>query len=807
MALQATFLADFASFYDAVQKAEVQLKSFDTGVAGVEKSLNKMTDGFSGRRIITEATLMAEAVERAGGVSTLTAKELQAVGAKSAEAAEKMRALGMEVPKNVQSLSELAEEARKTGQQGSVLDATWAKMTASFTAGAIIERATTALFDMGVEVFRNAVKIGDLSDKTKLSTDFIQEMMHVADQTGSSFEGMTQAAYNLGVRLAGGSGSVRDAVVDLGLDLEALRRMPLEQKWAVVTAALQGVRDESERNRLGAKLMGTAYEEAASAISRGYNQAAADASKMSESTIRAAQEWDDAWGKSITWLKAFLAEVSLLGQMDEIKEVAGNYRQLGVQLGLLSPQAKEFSDIVLTSEATQKSWNDRLREAEGLVAGLSREQLREIDVARRLGATNEELIDDFELTADALRVLEELQRKDATAKTEMAAAAKRLSDAEDELASAGDGWRGTLAAMNQETVAAIRYYLEAGVSQGALAIKYEQTATQVRAVASAIAEEERATNSAAEASERLARVRDLQLQAASKLWNEYNALVVERTGTTTDIQIAGIHRWAADIAAQTQRAGSWTEDFYNALQRLTKEKIDHVKVDWSALRDHSRLKLDETAEKARATYEAMLARSGEFSTGTIEHFRRAAEEAELAALRWSDSVGSAVDHMSEKTAAGARQMAAEAEGVALSWSQAMDLVGKGKGTMSFSMPAGSSWGWAGPEGQVFNATGGIPTAGPNMNYPGFANGVENFKGGLAYVHKDEALVNLSPGTSVIPASKISATGGRGSGGNTYNSFTINAGMGSSASEIARLVKVALLESARDMGQRLPSGGR
>jgi len=37
--------------------------------------------------------------------------------------------------------------------------------------------------------------------------------------------------------------------------------------------------------------------------------------------------------------------------------------------------------------------------------------------------------------------------------------------------------------------------------------------------------------------------------------------------------------------------------------------------------------------------------------------------------------------------------------------------------------------------------------------PGFAHGVTDFAGGIAKVHKNEALVNLSPGTDVIPATR------------------------------------------------------
>ena len=49
---------------------------------------------------------------------------------------------------------------------------------------------------------------------------------------------------------------------------------------------------------------------------------------------------------------------------------------------------------------------------------------------------------------------------------------------------------------------------------------------------------------------------------------------------------------------------------------------------------------------------------------------------------------------------------------------------------------------------------------PNIpQIPHFQSGIENFQGGLAYVHKDELLVNMPAGTSVVPASRSGAGGG------------------------------------------------
>jgi hypothetical protein len=49
MPINAKFTADFTSFNEAVQKAEVELRGFETGAGKVEKALSRMVDNFSGR--------------------------------------------------------------------------------------------------------------------------------------------------------------------------------------------------------------------------------------------------------------------------------------------------------------------------------------------------------------------------------------------------------------------------------------------------------------------------------------------------------------------------------------------------------------------------------------------------------------------------------------------------------------------------------------------------------------------------------------------------------------------------------------
>jgi len=120
MPITGRFEADFTKFLDAVRSAEVALVDMDKGAAGVSKRLENLTVSFSGRRVIQEATLMSDALERAGGTSKLTASELERVGAKAAEAAEKLTRLGYDVPPGIQKLADETAHLREKNDDAGI---------------------------------------------------------------------------------------------------------------------------------------------------------------------------------------------------------------------------------------------------------------------------------------------------------------------------------------------------------------------------------------------------------------------------------------------------------------------------------------------------------------------------------------------------------------------------------------------------------------------------------------------------------------------------------------------------------------
>lgn len=152
--ITAKFEADFASFYDAAKQAVIELDSMEKGAAKAETRLQGMADRFSGEKVIQQAQLMTEAVERLGGVSTLTEKELVQVGRVTNEAVEKMRALGMDVPKGMQ---DIANATKGAGAATESLGVSVSTLVASYVTYEAAIKLVTGAYDLLVGGMKAAI--------------------------------------------------------------------------------------------------------------------------------------------------------------------------------------------------------------------------------------------------------------------------------------------------------------------------------------------------------------------------------------------------------------------------------------------------------------------------------------------------------------------------------------------------------------------------------------------------------------------------------------------------------------------------
>jgi hypothetical protein len=100
-----------------------------------------------------------------------------------------------------------------------------------------------ALVGFGQDLIATAGALTDLNLKTGVSIEQLQRWAFVGAQAGVSTEQFADAAFKLGVKLAGGSGSVRDAVEKLGLSYEQLKAMSPDDQFNTIVRALEAMED------------------------------------------------------------------------------------------------------------------------------------------------------------------------------------------------------------------------------------------------------------------------------------------------------------------------------------------------------------------------------------------------------------------------------------------------------------------------------------------------------------------------------------------------------------------------------------
>ncbi len=324
MAVTAKFLADFSSFQDAVQKAEVQLRSMETGAGKVETSLNKMVDALSGRKLIQDATLSAEAVERIGGVTKLTSAELQRLGAQAQEAAAKLKAMGQDVPQNLQNIADAAKKAEGgfAGIGSSVL-----KMAGSLGIGLSVG----AIVSFGKSVFDTASNIHDMAEKLGISVEAVQGFKFASEQAGSSLDAVGIAINKMNANLSGGDKSTIAALGKAGLEFQSIRNMKPEDAFLAIADAIQKMPDPMEQSEVALKLFGKSASELLPAIKEGFRAASDGADKMSTETVNSLERAQDAWGKLAD--KVTIATGTIIANILKNRQFTAEYSQNVMKFG------------------------------------------------------------------------------------------------------------------------------------------------------------------------------------------------------------------------------------------------------------------------------------------------------------------------------------------------------------------------------------------------------------------------------------------------------------------------------------------
>jgi hypothetical protein len=339
-ALTATLRADITQFEKAITTAETKITGLSRSTTQVNNELKKFGNEFGGATLIRQANLMAKAVEDIGGVTKLTTAEQRKLSGSVDEALAKYRALGQEVPPSLVKIStelgnirkaeeeatraanELANAQKKAvGELASGVD----KAKGAFGAfdfgikslGAGIAGAFTvgAVINFGKSVVELGSQITDLSQRTGLSVEAVQEFKYIADQTGSSIDTFALATSKLSDKLVSGEKGTVNAVKELGLSLADLQRLSPEQAFTQIADAVGKIPDPMKQTQLAMDLFGKSGTEILPAIKSGFSdlrQEARDFGQvLSKESVAALDDFGDRFGRLMSGLKVVAAQTAI----------------------------------------------------------------------------------------------------------------------------------------------------------------------------------------------------------------------------------------------------------------------------------------------------------------------------------------------------------------------------------------------------------------------------------------------------------------------------------------------------------------
>lgn len=448
--------------------------------------LKRAVERFQGRALIDEAKRVSQAVAEVGGAAKLTDRELKQVRDTVTAATDKMRRMGEDVPPSMRKLNaeitalDAASAKASKGGISSMLGGLGSLRTLLPALSATA--AVAGLVRIGTAAFESAGHLIDLSQKTGLSTDALQEMQAVAAQTGTSVDAFTSNTFKLGVNVSTATTKVKDAAKDLKLSWEELSKASPEQQFRMVITALEGVTSTQERNRLGTAIFGKEFKEIAASVEEGYSKIAGAASKSSREQLEALDRAGDAWAKFKDDVsKAVTTTLGniVLGMQDleraadsmtffeKVKLFAkggGNFASYGAELKKLGNDLRQAEDQQKkNTQATQENipvttnYITKLRELQAELRTLDAADKAQIAAAMKLDGVTDELSTTVGVSVEALRLYTSQSKESAKATKELSAEeAKRkaildsfvMADYFDKLF--GTSVRAQIAATNQE---------------------------------------------------------------------------------------------------------------------------------------------------------------------------------------------------------------------------------------------------------------------------------------------------------------------------------------------------------------------
>lgn len=695
------------------------------------------------------------------GVADTAAATGQAAASDWATMAQAITAVSRQLADQKVKQQELKEHTSELGSTFTELKGTLSELAGAFGVAFSIDYAVDFLKSVAEEA--DALK--NLSLQTQISIDDLQILGGATREYGVSTEELGRALFQLKQRIAGGDDSVATAYHLMGMSLEQIKDMDPVTLFLETERGL-GRLQGNLRDTAAADLFGGRLGSSLLALSTGIDDAIDKSKQMnraSEESVKAAAEYASAIDRASHSVHSWVMEI-----------------EGGVALGfnVLTDAADKGATKWQIFKAMFIDWtNSGVRVGAStsaltaLLDGLNRKTEQNTDVidanqaaARRLLASHQAVTTALDAEAQAAVFMEAL-RSDAI-KPLLDFQAKDLAQLKE------------LGELNAKNAAAI------GV-----------TAAQYDAYVAAQERKKEADRLAAEEAKKAHEQEQQAILETTRLWDEYTQLVITQSGTSTQAQMAAIDRWAADLTAKVQKAGADTAEFYDALYALIDQKQQGVLINWTTIAAQSsetwKQNLQETAEKAAATYQFMVDHAERFRADTITKFGDVAAQAQIAADNWYTSWNDHLDQLDQHIADTDQKVKEAADAAAAVASTVESQFSLHGNDMAAKAAAAG--------GSVAHDDYGNPYVYiPGVNAPGHRASGGPVAAGMPYIVNERGA-----GTETfVPSTNGYIVPNGGVGGGVHVQITINGSVLSDERKIAEAVRSALETKLRSTGARI-----
>jgi predicted nucleic acid-binding Zn-ribbon protein len=514
--------ADFTDFQNAVDASTVKLKSFESGAASVEKQLSRMADSFTGQKIVQEATLMAAAIEKVGGVATLTGDELARAGETMEAAIAKLHATNEKIPPDIQAIADAAKTAEgswgsfvkgfdigdaiehplQTAQQGmgALAESIGPTAVAVVGIGAAAIVAGKEIFEFAEQTAKADAAVQDMSERTGMTVGSLSQYSSAATVAGSSLDTLGDAFFKLTKGMGENSDIVEKGLNRIGLSTEQLKAVGPDHYLELIADGLAATTDPAERAAADAEIFRDKTGNLIPVLLKMHDALAmtADTHILTPEEAHNAEQFD----MQIASLKVHAEDFAqtlvrpLIPAMTEFIGLASQGAKLAADYAVYTPWGATMHALGEEFGWASAAW-DTFRGTVNLPIKFPVAETEDMtDKLWRL-ATSQQAVEGH------WKALSEWESKHAATAASDATAIANLADMQKNLDvetqkhidlwtavnSVGATYQETLDKLSGTVVEGIKYYIQAGLEQSKIAALYGVTTEQVKAEADAIKDE------------------------------------------------------------------------------------------------------------------------------------------------------------------------------------------------------------------------------------------------------------------------------------------------------------------------------